>query len=316
MIDMRDQPFGVEIEMTGITREQAAHALAELWGASARYTGGTYSSWIVNDPEGKEWKIVSDASIRGECWDSGQSYQSTRDTQYRVELVTPKLTYAEIPKLQRAARKLREAHAKVNASCGLHVHVDASRHNQQTLKNLMAIMYSKEDLLFKALKVPETRVQEWCQPVRENVLRQARNMTTASMHRLQQIWYEGTNGSYDHYNSTRYHALNLHSVFYRGTLELRCFNSTLHAGRVKSYVQFSLALSAQALNQRGAQMRKTTSDNPAFTFRTWLLRLGMIGDEFKTARKLLLQELEGDVAWRYDKDLYTKNKPPRQPLER
>lgn len=35
-----------------------------------------------------------------------------------------------------------------------------------------------------------------------------------------------------------------------------------------------------------------------YTFRTWLLRLGMIGDEFKTARKFLLENLEGGIAWK------------------
>ena len=37
--------------------------------------------------------------------------------------------------------------------CGIHVHVDASNHNRQSLKNLIGIMYSKEDILFKALQV-------------------------------------------------------------------------------------------------------------------------------------------------------------------
>lgn len=34
------------------------------------------------------------------------------------------------------------------------------------------------------------------------------------------------------------------------------------------------------------------------TFRTWLLRLGMIGNEFKTARRFLLENLEGGIAWK------------------
>ncbi|MDL2218018.1 amidoligase family protein [Christensenellaceae bacterium OttesenSCG-928-M15] len=314
MIDMREQPFGVEIEMTGITREQAAEVLAQLWETNASYSGGAYSTWTVHDPEGKEWKLMSDSSIREERWVSGKQYRAGSGSQYAVELVTPKLTYVEIPKLQAAARALREAHAKVNSSCGLHVHIDASKHDQQSLKNLMSIMYSKEDMLFEALQVPTDRVERWCKPVRENMLQQARRMSsTASMERLQRIWYQGTPDTYTHYQSTRYHALNLHSVFYRGTVEFRMFNSTLHAGRVKSYAQLALAISAQAINQRGAQMRKTQSDNPAFTFRTWLLRMGLIGDEFKTARKLLLQELEGDKSWRYDKDVYEKRNSRHEP---
>lgn len=43
---------------------------------------------------------------------------------------------------------------------------------------------------------------------------------------------------------------------------------------------------------------KTHSSNEKYTFRTWLLRLGMIGDEFKTARTHLLKNLDGNIAWK------------------
>ena len=105
----------------------------------------------------------------------------------------------------------------------------------QSLKNALSIMYSKEDILFKALNVNESRVERWCQKVREPMLEKIRKLpTNTTMDRLRQEWYEGSDGSYEHYNWTRYYALNLHSVFYRGTLEWRCFESTLHAGKVRA----------------------------------------------------------------------------------
>ena len=87
-------------------------------------------------------------------------------------------------------------------------------------------------------------------------------------------------------------------MFQKGTVEFRLFNGTLHAGKIKAYIQFSLAISAQALNQACASRRKTHTTNEKYTFRTWLLRLGMIGDEFATARQPLLAELPGCIAWR------------------
>jgi len=256
---------------------------------------------------------MSDGSISSERWCNGE-YVSANNSEYRVEMVTPKLGFDEIPKLQEAVRAVRKAHAKVNESCGIHVHIDASRFDNQSLKNLMSIMYSKEDLLFQALQVPESRVQRWCQPVREDMLQQARRMTAgASRSRLERIWYQGDVNRTEHYNWTRYHALNLHSVFYRGTVEYRMFNSTLHAGRVKAYIHLALGISSQALEQRGSQMRKTQSDNPAFTFRTWLLRMGMIGEEYKNTRDHLLASLPGNRAWRYDKDHYEKSNTRREP---
>ena len=226
-------------------------------------------------------------------------------------MVTPKLTYAELPKFQECVRRVRTAGGKVNSSCGIHIHVDAANHNRQSLKNLIGIMYSKEDILFKALQVNESRASRWCQQVREPMLQKARKLSseeTKNLTQLEAIWYEGDNGSTEHYNWTRYYALNLHSVFYRGTVEFRCFNSTLHAGRAAAYVNLCLAISAQAIAQRSTVMRKTQSDNELFTFRVWLVRLGLNGPEFKHTRDHLLANLDGDRAWRYDKDSYDVNK--------
>jgi hypothetical protein len=188
--------------------------------------------------------------------------------------------------------------------------VDAANHNRQSLKNLIGIMYSKEDILFNALKVNPERVEAYCKKVREPMLQKARRLSseeTTDLTQLEQIWYEGNVSKTQHYNWTRYYALNLHSVFYRGTVEWRCFNSTLHAGKVAAYVNLCLAISAQAIAQRSTVMRKTHSDNELFTFRVWLVRLGLNGDEFKHTRDHLLANLDGDRAWRHDKDSYEVN---------
>lgn len=128
-IGIKDQCFGVEVEMTGITREQAAHALADYFGTSPQYLGTGYDTWGATDPEGKVWKLMSDASIRAER-KTRTGYTSNAGTSYRVEMVTPKLTYEELPKFQECIRRVRAAGAKVNSSCGIHVHVDAANHTE------------------------------------------------------------------------------------------------------------------------------------------------------------------------------------------
>ncbi len=319
MIGMKEQCFGVEIEMTGITREEAARALADYFGTTPEYWGRTYDAWIVKDPAGKEWKLMSDSSIHPEC-QSEDGYlrlekYSKEGKRYKVEMVTPKLTYDELPHLQECMRRVTAIGAKVNDSCGLHVHVDASNHNRQSLKNLISIMYSKEDLLFKALQVNEERARRWCRKVREPMLKEARTLSaeeTPDLTRLENIWYEGFENEdqdrHSHYNKSRYYALNLHSVFYRGTVEWRCFNSTLDPAKAAAYVHLCLAMSAQAIVQRSTVMQKTRSDNELFTFRVWLVRLGLNGDEFKETHDLLLANLSGDRAWRHDKDSYEVNR--------
>ena len=293
--------------MSGLTRQQAAEAVAALFGATARHSNSsrTYDPWEVTDNDGKIWRFVKDASIHPERRERGRLVSAS--DLYKVEMNSPKLEYSEMGKLQEVVRALRHAGAIVNSSCGMHVHVDASNHTAQSLKNALSIMYSKEDILFKALKVNENRVYRWCKKVDEDKLKKIRRLPSgAGMRQMQELWYSDTSESPQyHYNETRYYALNLHSVFYRGTLEWRCFESTLHAGEVRANITLALAISAQAINQKKTVMRKTEiSENPAFTFRTFLLRLGLIGPEFKNVRKNLLKNLPGDPAWRYDKSLY------------
>ena len=203
-LDFRDQYFGCEIEMTGLTRQQAARTLAELFGTSITHYGGTYDGYRVADREGKDWKIVSDGSINAFRRSNGRQVPAGRE--YRVEMNSPKLEYAEMEKLQEVVRALRHAGAFVNDSCGMHVHIDAARHTPKSLKNLLSIMYSKEDILFAALKVDESRTRRWCRRVEEPVLQTIRKLPKdASMEMLKSRWYQGNDGSNDHYDLSRYH---------------------------------------------------------------------------------------------------------------
>lgn len=104
MIGMKDQCFGVEVEMTGLTRGQAAQALANYFGTEPYYVGGGYDKWSVKDPDGKVWSIMSDSSIVTEM-KTESGYMHTSNIEYRVEMVTPKLTYAELPGHLRRLRR-------------------------------------------------------------------------------------------------------------------------------------------------------------------------------------------------------------------
>ncbi len=232
-LDFRDQYFGCEIELTGINRATAAQTLADLFGTRAEHSGGGYDAYRVKDLDGKEWKIVRDGSIHPECRRRSVLIGET----YKVELNSPKLEYGEMEKLQEVVRSLRHAGGIVNDSCGMHVHVDASKHTPQSLKNVLSIIYSKEDILFAALKVNPARIDNYCQAVDEPILEEIRKLPSgASMDQLKDRWYRGRDGSDYHYHQSRYHALNLHSVFYHGTVEWRLFNSTLHASEVKANI--------------------------------------------------------------------------------
>lgn len=292
-MDMRDQKFGIEIELTGLTREKAAEVMGKYLGNGYQYDGGYYKEYSAYDDKGRKWKVMYDSSIVAEKKDG-----SYAGDEYRVEFVSPICEYGDIPIIQELVRQLRHAGAIAGENCGIHVHVNAAPHNAKTLRNITNIMYSKEDLIYKALQVDVDREHQYCKKVEEEFLQNLNRRKPKTLEEVSNIWYKGRDGSHQHYHKSRYHCLNLHSVFQKGTIEFRLFNSTTHAGKVKTYIQFSLAISGQALNQTCAATRKTASTNEKYTFRTWLLRLGMIGDEFKTARKFLLENLDGGIAWK------------------
>jgi hypothetical protein len=52
---------------------------------------------------------------------------------------------------------------------------------------------------------------------------------------------------------------------------------------------------------RTASPKPQQNENPKYAMRTWLLRLGFIGDEFKTAREHLTKRLNGDAAFRTER---------------
>ena len=293
---MRTQRFGIEIEMTGITREKAAEAIAEYFGTESFYIGTYYKTYGAKDRQGRTWKATYDSSIIAQKKSGGRTVRAADE--YKCEVVSPILTYEDMADLQEIIRQLRHKGAFVNSQCGIHIHVDASRYTPQTLRNLVNIIASKEDILYKALRIDPARLR-WCKKTNEKLIETINRRKPQTMEALKDIWYAGsTRGRDEHYNDTRYHGLNLHSAFTKGTVEFRLFNSTTHAGEIKAYIQFCLAVSHQALTQKKASARKTVTDNEKYAFRCWMLRLGLSGDEFKTCRLHFLKHLEGNSAWR------------------
>lgn len=284
---MLTQRFGIEIEMTGITRKVAAKVVAAHYGGgvAVRYNAGNYS---VCMRDGRCWSVVPDGSI-------------SEDNGEEVELVSPILTYDDMEDLQQIIRDLRKAGAKSGPEygCGIHVHVDGINHNVRSLTNLVHIMASKEDMLFDALQVSRFRAIKYCKKTEIALLELIKQSKPRRIEDLRALWYGDRYIHTERRHRSRYHALNLHSYFVKGTVEFRLFNGTLHAGKVRAYVVLCLAMSHQARKQTSASPKKAETDNPKYTFRCWLLRLGLIGDQFKNCRKHLLEHLPGNSAWRH-----------------
>ena len=300
--EMKKQTIGVEVEMNSITRRAAAKLAAEFFG-TRRYEDTAnrngYCTWSAWDAQGREWKFQRDVSIEGP------------DSE-KCEMVTPILTYADMDTLQELVRRLRKAGAKSDYTrgCGVHIHIGAKGHTAQTLRNLANIMASHESLLADALALDHYRMSRYCRTVDPRFIETVNRRKPTTMSDLADIWYSANNATYgrnQHYNDSRYHMLNLHATFTKGTVEFRLFQfeaptaerrNGLHAGQLKSYIQLCLALSQMAKTVKTASPKPQQNDNPKYAMRTWLLRLGFIGEEFATARDLLTRRLAGDAAFR------------------
>ena len=300
--EMKQQTIGVEVEMNSITRDKAARLAATYFGTGRHEnTAGRngYSTWSAWDVDGREWKFQKDVSIAG-C-----------DSE-KCELVTPILHYSDIETLQELIRILRHAGAKSDATrgCGVHIHIGANGHTPQTMRNLANIMASHESLIADALDLDRGRMHRYCKTVDPRFLEQVNKKKPKTMAALADIWYSSNGANYGrdhHYNDSRYHMLNYHATFTKGTIEFRLFQfdapadgklNGLHAGQLKSYIQLCLALSQMAKTVKTASPKPQQNENPKYAMRTWLLRLGFIGEEFKTARETLTKKLAGDTAFR------------------
>lgn len=296
---LKNQLFGVEVEMTGITREKAARLVAGVLGTTPSHPeSNCYHTRTIADQAARKWKIMRDSSI---------SPIRNDDTiepldEYRVEFVTPPLNYSDIELLQNIIRKLRENGAKAHSSCGIHIHVDGANHTAVSLRRLVNFMTARQDLIYEALQIG-ARESNWCHKLNKTLLDAMKKDKNLTKEKAEEIWYSRANDGYcggidhQHYNSTRYHGVNLHSFFTKGTVEFRLFNSTLHAGKIKAYIQFCLAVSAWAITSQEKivfrSMEGYSPEQKVTIMRNILThRLGLYGDEFKTCRLHLMTPLK------------------------
>ena len=280
---MKGLRFGIEIETVGLGREQLARAIQGAVGGTVR---NDYRSWQVTDSKDRTWKVVPDGSLS--------------DYERSGEIVSPVLTYADLEDLQSVVRAVRAAGARADASTGIHIHVDGSRFDAKGVTNLVKTIPKQERLLEHALGVSETRLTRYCRPIESDFIQRLEERRPRTLQQVSEAWYGRANHRPERYDSSRYHGLNLNSLFFRGTIEFRYFNGTLHAGEVKGYVQLVLALAAKGLTSKSASSKRRDFNTATakYDFRVFLLHLGLIGDEFKTARLHLTKRLAGSAAWR------------------
>lgn len=274
---MKGQEFGIEVEFSYITRHRAEEVI-----------GIALHNSDLLDYEGRQWEVVYDGSIVPKKRDSFGDTVAASD-EYKCELNTPILGYNDIPLLQEVIRALRRAGAEPSELCGIHIHVSEKGHTPKSLRCLLNIFSQKEDIFVEAFQIPDNRLFRYCSKVDEELIKVINRKKPKTLQDLERWWNEKCN--------SRYRMVNLDSFYSHKGVEFRFFNSTLHAGRIRAYIVFCLALSQKAKIMNRAVPKKSSMENNRYEFRNFLNRLFLSGDEFKTVRKHLLKNCSGDSSF-------------------
>ena len=245
---MRWKKYGIEMDMTGITRKAVAEILAEQFDTKVVFCLSD-NGYNVPDQNQRLWRILPSDSIKAEKYNGekvvGANYM------YQVKLLSPFLYENEFPMLEKALEQLELRGAIVNDSTKMNLLLDVSciENWEKYQTNLENLYESKGELFQKALDIPFSQVADTSQG-KEN-----------------------------------------------GIISFSYFKSTLNKKELLSDIQFAQIVSSFAENNRTVSQKKSENQNDKFMMRTWLVRAGMVGEEYKFARKMLTKNLEGNSAW-------------------
>lgn len=139
---------------------------------------------------------MSDASIHCTTKDG---YPASK--KYSVELVTPILEYEDMALLQEVVRSIRRSGGICNESTGIHIHIDFKPYDARTLRNLVNIFASKENMLYQALHVNSNHENTYCKKVDQQFLKKLNKIKLKTIETIKHLWYNDDADYHSHYDS-------------------------------------------------------------------------------------------------------------------
>lgn len=187
----------------------------------------------------------------------------------------------ELEEILCPSESLEEEDAEINE---VEIVIPMEDHTGITLRNLVNIIFSKQTLIRKSFDLKENIVEEdFILGINEVQIKSLEDFKIA----LEDIGEKSCPGLGFNFKDK-----NLTFQFIKGKWIVE---------KVKTYSEFAEVLNRHAKSLKYASPKPSKIDNEKYTFRTWLLRLGMIGDEYKASRKVLLENLSGNAAFRKEK---------------
>jgi len=188
------------------------------------------------------WRFVEDHSIMG-----GRG----------VELQSPPLGGEEgIRQVENTLDILERFGAGVNGSCGFHVHHHARDFGARELANLVRLMATWEPRIYRAIPGNQGRVEKTCKPLSLELMRLLEKREYPSLESMEEAWYGDADPAHREvrYHDTRYHGLNLHSYWFRGTVEFRYMKGTLKGEVAGDWIVFTHAIMETAAGKEEGAM--------------------------------------------------------------
>ena len=157
-------------------------------------------------------------------------------------------------------------------------------HTVLSLRNLVNMLASKQALISAAFGLE--------QPLLERELAEELDwITIENVDAFVAVWLNLARG--------RAPGLKLDLATHTLILQLPKENPTLE--EMTAFRDLAIGIDASAKKLKHSSLKPAQEENPKFAFRTWLIRLGMNGDDFKATRKVLLANLAGDCSFRSPK---------------
>lgn len=184
---------------------------------------------------------------------------------------------------EEATTEAQEAqHGEETDEGSLTISLPLAGHTGSSLRNLVSMLYSRGRLISKATGGAFGCTEALCDALKEDAC-------TVTTERLIQAVadFESENGK----------ALTGLS-FEEDKVSFTGFPFTEDAEKVQAFQQLVCQMNKLAKGQKRTLAREVDESNERYIFRIWLIRLGMAGSEFKTARKVLLSPLSGNAAFK------------------
>lgn len=246
-------------------------------------------------PETSETETACEESSESECEGADETVDITEDIQPAEE---PDTTAEESPEAQEPVDENEpmdtvsdtdadEAPAPTEQPTlqdvdELTISLPMSGHTAQSLRNFLNLMYSRGPLLNKAMGTNFTVSQGLL-----DALEQATPHTVSEM--------------LDELEEYRLGAGTTGIQITAEKISL-AFAGPLTQEKVRAYTELCAAMNRMAIAQKRIQAKTVNDANEKYALRIWLIRLGLNGDEHKTIRKLLMQNLSGHAAFRTEED--------------